>query len=45
LHKDLHDLLEMQNEAGARIEKQEAADCETPDDLQKQLDACLALST
>jgi uncharacterized protein YdeI (YjbR/CyaY-like superfamily) len=45
LHKDLHDLLEMQNEAGARIEKQEAADCETPDDLQKQLDTCLALST
>jgi hypothetical protein len=27
LHKDLHDLLKMQNEAGARIEKLEAADC------------------
>jgi Elongation Factor G, domain III len=35
LHKDLHDLLEMQNEAGARIEKLEAADCVTPDDLQR----------
>jgi hypothetical protein len=33
----------MQNEAGARIKKLEAADCVTPDDLQKQIDPCLAL--
>ena len=43
MHKDLHDLLEMHNEAGARIEKLEAADCVTPDDLQQQIDTGLAL--
>src|SRR5215475_11355806 len=38
LHKDLHDLLDMQTQAGAKIEKLEAADFVTPEGLQKQLD-------
>jgi hypothetical protein len=42
LHKDLHDLLEKQNEAGARIEKLEAADWVMPDDLQQQFETGLA---
>jgi hypothetical protein len=36
LHKDLHDLLDMQTQAGARIEKLEAANFVTPEALQKQ---------
>jgi len=43
LHKDLHDLLEKQNEAGARIEKLEAADWVMPADLRRQIDTGLAL--
>jgi hypothetical protein len=38
LHKDLHDLLDMQTQAGAKIEKLEAADFVTPEGLQKQLE-------
>jgi hypothetical protein len=36
LHKDLHDLLDMQTQAGAKIEKLEAANFVTPEGLQKQ---------
>ena len=36
LHKDLHDLLDMQTEAGARLEKLEAANFVTPDGLREQ---------
>jgi hypothetical protein len=35
----LYDLLEMQNEAGASIEKLEAADFVIPDDLQQQIES------
>jgi hypothetical protein len=38
LHKDLHDLLDMQTHAGARIEKLEAANFVTPEDMQKQVE-------
>ena len=38
LHKDLHDLLDMQTQAGAKIEKLEAADFVTPEGLQKRLE-------
>jgi hypothetical protein len=38
LHKDLHDLLDMQTLAGGRIEKLEAANFVTPEDMQKQLE-------
>jgi hypothetical protein len=38
LHKDLHDLLDLQTQAGAKIEKLEAADFVTPEGLQKQLE-------
>ena len=36
LHKDLHDLLDMQTQAGARLEKLEAANFVTPEDLHRQ---------
>jgi hypothetical protein len=36
LHKDLHDLLDLQTQAGARIEQLEAANFVTPEGLQKQ---------
>jgi hypothetical protein len=36
LHKDLHDLLDMQTQAAGRIEKLEAANFVTPEDMQKQ---------
>jgi hypothetical protein len=39
LHKDLHDLLDMQTDAGARLEKLEAANFVTPEDPQKQFDS------
>jgi hypothetical protein len=35
LHKDLHDLLDQQMQAAARIEKLETANFVTPEDLQK----------
>jgi hypothetical protein len=38
LHKDLHDLLDMQTQAGTKIEKLEAANFVTPEDLQKQIE-------
>ena len=38
LHKDLHDLLDLQTEAGTRIEKLEKADFVTPEGLQKHLE-------
>jgi hypothetical protein len=38
LHKDLHDLLDMQTQAGTKIEKLEAANFVTPEGLQKQVE-------
>jgi hypothetical protein len=38
LHKDLHDLLDLQTQAGAKIEKLEAANFVTPEGLQKQIE-------
>ena len=38
LHKDLHDLLDMQTQAGARIEKLEAANFVTAEGLKEQAD-------
>jgi hypothetical protein len=38
LHKDLHDLLDMQTQAGAKLEKLEAANFVTPEDMQKQIE-------
>jgi hypothetical protein len=38
LHKDLHDLLDMLTQAGAKIEKLEAANFVTPEGLQKQVE-------
>jgi hypothetical protein len=38
LHKDLHDLLDQQMQAAGRIEKLEAANFLTPEDMQKQVE-------
>ena len=38
LHKDLHDLLDQQMQAAARLEKLEAANFVMPEDLQEQFD-------
>jgi hypothetical protein len=38
LHKDLHDLLDMQTQAGTKIEKLEAANFVTPEGLQQQIE-------
>jgi hypothetical protein len=38
LHKDLHDLLDMLTQAGAKIEKLEAANFVTPEGLQTQIE-------
>jgi len=38
LHKDLHDLLDLQSQAGARIEKLEAANFVTAEGLKEQAD-------
>jgi hypothetical protein len=38
LHKDLHDLLDMLTQAGAKIEKLEAANFVTPEGLKEQAD-------
>jgi len=38
LHKDLHDLLDQLMQAAARIEKLEAANFLTPEDMQKQVE-------
>jgi hypothetical protein len=36
LHKDLHDLLDLQTQLGVRVDKLEAADFVTPEGLQEQ---------
>ena len=37
-HKHLHDWLDMQTQAGAKIEKLEGANFVTPEDMQKQIE-------